>query len=177
MLLLLCTLQVSAVMEFQSLQPCTAAAVVTRGSIPCCAAGYADGCLRLFDLSTASLAWSAQHQSSGTAIMAVQASPDGKELLTIARCECWFAWLPKQCHPNVHDKFESFADDWIVVQNIAYQRPQRLDHGLHSIHCFRLTVSRHFVCDTKTQAVHQSVPAALSDGVPCLDLSISKPDS
>ena len=86
-------MQMSAVMEFQSQQPCTAAAVVTHGCTPCCAAGYADGCLRLFDLSTASLAWSAHHHNSGTAIMAVQSSPDGKELLTIARCERRLAQL------------------------------------------------------------------------------------
>lgn len=82
---LVCKTQVSAVMEFQSQQPCTVAAVVTRGSTPCCAAGYADGCLRLFDLSTAALAWSAYHHSAGAAIFAMHLSPDGMELLTIAR--------------------------------------------------------------------------------------------
>ena len=82
-------MQASAVMEFQSQQACTAAAVVRRGSTPCCAAGYADGCLRLFDLSTAALAWSAHHHSSGTAVFAVHPSPDGRELLTIARFERW----------------------------------------------------------------------------------------
>ena len=86
-------MQVSAVMEFQSQQCCTAAAVVSRGSTPCCAAGYADGCLRVFDLHTASLVWSAHHHSAGTAIMAVQSSPDAREILTIARCEIWLAWV------------------------------------------------------------------------------------
>ena len=81
--------QMSAVMEFQSQQACTAAAVVNRGpgSQPCCAAGYADGSLRLFDLSTASLAWPAHSHSSSTAISHVEVSPDGRELLTLARSE------------------------------------------------------------------------------------------
>lgn len=86
---LVCKKQVSAVMEFQSQQPCTATAVVRHGGTPCCAAGYADGCLRLFDLSTAALAWSAHHHSSGTPILAAHASPDGKQLLTIARFDSW----------------------------------------------------------------------------------------
>jgi len=73
------------VMEFQSQQACTAAAIVGRGSSPCCATGYEGGCLRLFDLATASLACTAQCHSSATALLAVELSPSGKELLTVAR--------------------------------------------------------------------------------------------
>ncbi len=65
-------------MEFQSQQACTAAAIVSRGSSPCCATG-------LFDLATASLAWTAQCHSSATALLAVELSPSGQELLTVAR--------------------------------------------------------------------------------------------
>ena len=72
-------------MEFQSQQACTAAAIVSRGGSPCCATGYEGGCLRLFDLATASLAWTAQCHSSATALLAVELSPCGKELLTVAR--------------------------------------------------------------------------------------------
>jgi len=78
-------LQVCAVMEFQSQQACTAAAIVSRGTSPCCATGYEGGCLRLFDLATASLAWTAQCHSPATSILAVEVSPSGKELLTAAR--------------------------------------------------------------------------------------------
>ena len=82
---MLCLVQMSVLMEFQSQQACTAAAMVTRGSTPCCAAGYADGSLRLFDLSTAVLAWSARPHSSSQPIVCEEVSPDGKELLAIAR--------------------------------------------------------------------------------------------
>ena len=82
-------------MEFQSQQACTAAAIVSRGGSACCAAGYEGGRLRLFDLATALLAWTAQCHSSATAVLAVELSPSGKELLTVARlvnasaCLCW----------------------------------------------------------------------------------------
>ncbi|DBA73164.1 TPA: hypothetical protein ACH3X2_010098 [Trebouxia sp. C0005] len=77
--------QACAVMEFQSQQACTAAAIVSRGGSACCAAGYEGGRLRLFDLATALLAWTAQCHSSATAVLAVELSPSGKELLTVAR--------------------------------------------------------------------------------------------
>ena len=77
--------QACAVMEFQSQQACTAAAMVSRGGSPCCATGYEGGCLRLFDLATASLAWTSQCHSSATALLAVELSSCGKELLTVAR--------------------------------------------------------------------------------------------
>lgn len=77
--------QVCAVMEFQSQQACIAAAMVSRGSSPCCAAGYDGGCLRLFDLATASLAWTAQCHSSASSLVAVELSSPGKEVLTVAR--------------------------------------------------------------------------------------------
>lgn len=86
-------MQMSAVMEFQSQQPCTAAAAVTRAGTPCCAAGYADSGVRLFDLSTASLAWTAHGHSSGIAIAAVEVAPDGRELLALARSGHIFACI------------------------------------------------------------------------------------
>lgn len=90
---MLWSVQMSALMEFQSQQACTAAAMVTRGSTPCCAAGYADATLRLFDLSTAALAWSARSYSSSQPIVHLEVSPDGRELLAIARSEEFAASL------------------------------------------------------------------------------------
>lgn len=63
-----------------------------------------------------------------------------------------------------------------LIQTVAYQHPQRLVHGLHSMHCFRLTLSRHFDPEAEKQAIYQVAPAALSDGVLCLELAISEPD-
>lgn len=72
-------------MDFQSLQACTAAAVISRGGNPCCVAGYDRGCLRLFDLATASLVWSSEGAGQADCIMAVEPSHDAKQLLAIAR--------------------------------------------------------------------------------------------
>ena len=77
--------QVCAVMDFQSQQACTAAAMLSRGGAPCCAAGYQGGCLRLFDLVTASLLWSYDGPSPTQSIMALEPSCDGKQLLAVAR--------------------------------------------------------------------------------------------
>ena len=74
-------------MEFQSPESCTAAAMVSRGGSPCCAAGHEGGCLRLFDLATASLVWTAQAHSSATTVLTVEVSPspNDRELLSVAR--------------------------------------------------------------------------------------------
>ena len=77
--------QVCALMDFQSQQACTAAAVMNSGGAPWCVAGYEGGCLRLFDLATASLVWSSEGAGRAGSIMAIEPSPDAKQLLAIAR--------------------------------------------------------------------------------------------
>lgn len=74
-------------MDFQSQQACTAAAMVSRGGSRCCAAGYEGGCLRLFDLATASLVWSSEGPGQEDCVMALEPSVDGKQLLAVARYE------------------------------------------------------------------------------------------
>lgn len=79
------SMQVCALMDFQSQQACTAAAMVATGTSHCCAAGYEGGCLRLFDLATASLVWSSEGAGQADCIMALEPSHDGKQLLAVAR--------------------------------------------------------------------------------------------
>ena len=78
-------LQAAALMEIRSPQQCTAACF-PAGSALQCAAAYDDGALRLFDLPSASISWTATDlHPVGQAVVGLHANSDGTRLLSVAR--------------------------------------------------------------------------------------------
>jgi hypothetical protein len=79
-----------------------------------CAAGYDDGSLRIFDVSSASVSWASHRHHDG--IVAVEASADGDRLLSASRHRiCLPAHLPlPACLPAWISHAAGEADEWSV---------------------------------------------------------------